>query len=142
MSKLIEEAIAFRKQIDNVALSVGDQTAVKNKDLYPEWNPNGHAYKMGDRFRNGGLLYKVKQAHTSQADWIPGQRTESLYEVIDVEHAGTIEDPIPYHVNMEVFKDKYYTEDGIKYKCTRDSGIALQHKASALVGHYFEAVIE
>ena len=68
--------------------------------------------------------------------WKPGQGTESLYVVIDKEHEGTLEDPIPYNCNMEIFEGLYYLENNIVYLCTRDSGAALQHNLSDLVNIY------
>lgn len=41
---------------------------------------------------------------------------------------------------MEIFKDKYYIQNGVIYKCTRDSGQPLVHDLSALVGLYVETV--
>ena len=72
------------------------------------------------------------------ADYPPSLATASLYEAIDKEHSGEADDPIPYAPPMEIFKGKYYIEDGVAYKCTRDSGVALTHKLSALVGLYVE----
>lgn len=37
----------------------------------PAWNPNGHPYKAGDQVSYKGTVYKVIQAHTSQAGWTP-----------------------------------------------------------------------
>ena len=37
---------------------------------------------------------------------------------------------------MEIFADKYCTEENKVYRCTRDSGTALTHPLSALVGLY------
>ena len=42
--------------------------------------------------------------------------------------------------NMQYYKDKYYSEDGKLYLCTRDSGIPLAYLPSQLVGQYFEVV--
>ncbi len=66
----------------------------------------------------------------------PSTAAAALYEVIEVEHAGTKEDPIPYASTMELFKDKYYTEDGILYLCVRDSGQPLYQALKDLVGNY------
>ena len=41
---------------------------------------------------------------------------------------------------MEIFKDKYYIQNGIKYKCTRNSEQPLTHDLSALVGLYVETI--
>lgn len=35
---------------------------------------------------------------------------------------------------------KYYTQNGVLYKCTRDSGIALTHDLVDLRGTYVELV--
>lgn len=52
--------------------------------------------------------------------------------------AGTKDDPIPYAPPMEIFKDKYYTQSKVLYKCIRDSGQPLSHNLSDLVGNYLE----
>lgn len=134
----------FAKQQINT-LSVDDDTALRMKSYYPTWqelvDANFTAEKSGYKFIYSDDLYKT--IHPKQeflTNWIPGQGTESIFERIDETHAGTKEDPIPYKVNMTVYADKYYTEDGILYRCTRDSDIPLQNKASELVGHYFEVV--
>ena len=41
---------------------------------------------------------------------------------------------------MEIFEGKYYIQNEVTYKCTRDSGIPLSHDLSALVGTYVELV--
>lgn len=125
------------------AQTLPDDKALEAKAIYETWEwlvEKKFTAKEADyKFTYDNVLYKtIKPEQEFQAQWIPGQGTESIFTRIDEEHTGTKEDPIPYHVNMEVFKDKYYTEDGILYKCTRDSGQALHNKASELVGHYFE----
>lgn len=134
----------FAKQQINT-LSVDDNTALRMKSYYPTWQELTEqgftAEKAGYKFTYGDDLYKtVSPNQQFLSNWVPGQGTESIFERIDETHEGTKEDPIPYKVNMEVFKDKYYTEDGILYRCTRDSDIPLHNKASELVGHYFEVV--
>ena len=39
-------------------------------DIYPDYEID-KAYKVGNIFKLDNLLYKVIQAHTSQANWIP-----------------------------------------------------------------------
>ena len=53
------------------ALSLTDDQALKVPALYPQWDAGGVAYAKGDRLVYAGKLYKVLQAHTSQADWTP-----------------------------------------------------------------------
>lgn len=70
----------------------------------------------------------------------PSIDTAALYEEINEENAGTLDDPIPYNNNMELFAGKYYSQDGTVYKCTRDTGQAVYQDLADLVGIYVEAV--
>ena len=123
--------------INTVALT--DDEALKVKDMYPEWTP-GIDVKQGEKYLYEGGLWRVVQDHTTQEGWEPSMDTASLWERIDEEHAGTLEDPIPYTPPMEIFKDKYYTQDGVTYLCTRDSETPLSYNMTELVGLYVEVV--
>ena len=114
-----------------------DTKAAKLPLCYDAWT-TGKAYKVGDRVLCDGKLWKCRQAHTSQENWKPSINTASLWEVINVENAGTLEDPIPYDQTMTVYNGKYYLEEGIIYKCVRDSGQPLYATCASLVGNYFE----
>lgn len=118
-----------------------DQEALSVQCLYKEWNKQiGKQLNVGEYIQHEGKLYRVLQAHTAQNTWAPGNGTESMFVVIDKEHAGTLEDPIPYNGNMELFNDKYYIQNEVVYLCTRDSGAPLYHDLSSLVGIYVEEV--
>lgn len=39
---------------------------------------------------------------------------------------------------MELLEGKYYTQGGVVYRCTRDTGQAVYQDLSALVGIYVE----
>lgn len=141
-----EVLTVFAKRQINT-LFIDDNTSLRMKFYYPTWqeliDANFTAEKAGFKFTYGEDLYKtIKPKQQFLPNGIPGQGTESIFERIDETHEGTKEDPIPYKVNMEVFKDKYYIEEGILYICTRNSEQPLQNKASELVGHYFEVVEE
>lgn len=84
--------------------------------------------------------WRVRQTHTPLEVYPPSLATASLYEAIDKEHSGEANDPIPYTPPMEIFAGKHYIEDGVVYRCTRDSGTALSHNLNALVGLYVEVV--
>ena len=125
-----------------------DVQALQVPELYPLWDEvaegtvlydgtdNRHSV---DRVRRRDRLYKVIKTHEKQSTW-PPETAASLFTVIDVTHAGTADDPIPASVNMVYYKDKYYVEDGVLYRCTRDSEIPLQYLPSQLLGQYFELV--
>lgn len=96
---------------------------------------------VGYKVVRAGKLWKLRQEHTSQDSWAPGETgTESLWEEICEQHDGTKYDPIPYSGNMALENGKYYTQYGVLYKCTRDTGNPVYHALSALVGTYVEVV--
>lgn len=138
-----EQAEQLRILLEMQTENLTDQQALEVATFVERWEKDKH-YKVDKRVaveENGEIvLYKVIQEHDSQEQYPPSQATASLYTRIDVEHAGTQDDPIPYAVNMEVYAGKYYAENGILYRCIRDSGNALQNTAAELVGIYFEEV--
>lgn len=116
-----------------------DEEAETVTALFPEWQV-GVLYKtIGERLQYGGKLYKVRQAHTSQADWTP-DITPALYELIDASHSGTIDDPIPFNTGMAIEQGKYYTQYEVKYLCIRDSINPLYNDLSTLITIYVEVV--
>lgn len=116
-----------------------DEEALQVKRRYPEWS-TGLDVKVGEKYQYQGELWEVVQEHTTQLGWEPSLETASLWKRIDEEHAGTLEDPIPYAAPMELFNGKYYVEGDIIYLCNRDSGIPLSHTLAELVGLYVEVV--
>lgn len=133
---LEQKMLASQKTTFLVALP--DEEALEVKYCYPEWSADSVSYAVGDRVLVDDELWKCRQAHTSQGNWKPRIDTASLWERIDEQHAGTLEDPIPYANTMTVYNGKYYIEDGIIYKCIRDSGQPLYATCASLVGNYFE----
>lgn len=112
-----------------------DETALETVDLYPEWKPDTDYTVDGLRYLYNDHLYKIRQAHRSQAQYTP-DIVPALYELVVVGHSGTIDDPIPFEMGMAISKGLYYTENGIRYKCTRDSGNPLYNALADLVGIY------
>lgn len=133
-----ERANTTRK-INHINLT--DEEALSVKELYPRWEDKiGKTIEVGFITLYEDKLWRARQTHTPLEIYPPSLATASLYEAIDKEHSGEADDPIPYTPPMEIFKGKHYTEDGVVYRCTRDSGTALSHKLSALVGLYVEEV--
>lgn len=73
----IDEAQAA---LDAVLPILTDEQAEQVLDAFPPWAA-GVAYKVGDRIRYTGSLYKCIQAHTSQEGWEPPVAT-SLWSAI------------------------------------------------------------
>lgn len=134
------------------AQALPDTKALEAKALYDTFDHlveiEYTAEKQGFKFRDGDDLYKTAQDNvTFQAQYRPGQGTESLYTHIDEAHAGTQEDPIPAKANMEYEYGKYYSEGDVIYLCKRGGvqnpeemygqKVTLQYLPSALIGQYF-----
>ena len=126
----------------NERTDISDEEALKRPLLVYSWDTYmGRSLAAGQVVSHDGQLWRVRQAvATVLENQPPSLATAALYEVIEVEPAGTQDDPIPYTPPMEIFNGKYYTQGGVLYKCTRDSGQALTHDLAALVGLYVEVV--
>lgn len=77
------KAKQLRKLIEQLAVTLDDETALTGVELFPTWVV-GKAYAVGDRVQYNGTLYKCVQAHTSQADWTP-DATPALWVIVTVE---------------------------------------------------------
>lgn len=80
---VIERARELRKLIEKAAASLPDKEALEGVELFPAWNGGGISYNAGDRVQYGAELYKVIQAHTSQADWTPAAAVSLFVKVAD-----------------------------------------------------------
>ena len=128
----------LRHYIVKASASLANADALEAVELFPVWNA-GVGYAADERLQYNGVLYRVVQAHTSQTGWEP-DKTPALWTVIEVEHTGTQDDPIPYSGNMALEAGKYYSQGGVTYLCNRDTGNPVYHALSELVGLYVEVV--
>lgn len=65
-----ERARKLRELIVRASQSLSDNDALQGIELYDTWQADV-SYVIGTRVRYNDRLYKVVQAHTSQANWIP-----------------------------------------------------------------------
>lgn len=107
-----ERARTLRQIIERAARSLDDETALDAVELFPEWK-TGVDYAINDRIRYVEQLYKVVQAHTSQADWTP-DITPALYT--PVAEPGTI----PVWVQPTGVQDAYMTGDKVHFPTAED----------------------
>lgn len=128
----------FATSINKMELT--DEQSLQFKDLYPEWATFiNQKLEVGFKVLYEDKLYKVKQTIEKVLEnQPPSVDTAALYEEINETNAGTLEDPIPYNNNMELFEGKYYSQNGVIYKCTRNTEQAVYQDLSALVGLYVE----
>lgn len=109
----VEEALIFITQ------NATDEQKLTLINIYPDWIPVGKEYPIGYEFKYLDKLYKVLQAHTSQADWLP-DTVPALYKVI------TPPDVIPDFVPPTGAHDVYMIGDkvlfnGVVYESTIDN---------------------
>jgi hypothetical protein len=139
ITKMAETIQEISKKINRINLT--DNEALSVKDFYPTWESKiGDNVEQGYKMLYNDNLWRVRQNHMVMEIYPPSLSTAALYEVINYQHEGTIDDPIPYNPPMEIFNSKYYIQNDIKYLCNRDSGTALSHDLSALVGLYVEII--
>ena len=67
---IISEARELRAQFVKLREMATDEMSMQVPNLYPVWEDDV-AYAVGERILYNDVLYKVLQAHTSQADWTP-----------------------------------------------------------------------
>lgn len=137
------EALKIRRNLETSVQSLDDGTALEMRTFYPAWEElcekSVAAEKAGFKFVYGGDLYKTVQAgYTFVSRYVPGVGTESLFERIDEQHDGSKYDPIPYSGNMALKSGKYYSQDGVTYLCTRDTGNPVYNALMELVGIYVD----
>lgn len=119
---------------------MSNEQALTCKSVFPKWESFiGGEMKKNTRFTYSGELYISNQdIPTVLENQYPSIDTAALYMRIDEEHAGSLEDPIPYSQLMAVEEGKYYIEEEIIYKCIRSSGQPLYASCASLVNNYFE----
>ena len=106
------------------AVDIPDNTALEMPDLFRTWDEvlaAGAQLEANTIINDGGQLYRVVQAVTPQEHQSPhDEGMLAIYRPIDKQHAGTLEDPIPYVYGMDTEKDKYYSYNGKVYLCNLD----------------------
>lgn len=111
---MIEQAQAIREAMDYAGASLDEDTALICVALYRPWAV-GVSYKVNDYFTYGvnsvgdPQLYRVVQAHTSQADWTPDS-VPALYTPI-----GLTEEGYPVWSQPTGGHDAYNTGDIVQY---------------------------
>lgn len=88
----LQAAEQLRKALQMFAQSLDEEKAMEVVAVFDSWQVN-KPYAVNDYLTYGtnGVgdpqLYKVVQAHTSQADWTP-DKTASLYDAVGLDEQG------------------------------------------------------
>ena len=113
------KAKQLRQLIEQLAVTLDDETALTGVELFPAWAV-GKAYAVGDRVQHDGTLYKCAQAHTSQADWTP-DATQALWVVVSIEEFPEWVQPTGAHDAYNIGDKVSY--NGQRYICTTDANV-------------------
>ena len=118
-----ERARALRPYIEKASISLTDEDALQAVELFPQW-VTGHAYVVDERLQYNGVLYRVVQSHTSQADWTP-DITPALFVVVSLDEWPDFVQPTGAHDaynkgDKVTFEGKHYISlmDGNVYSPT------------------------
>lgn len=142
LNKVDSLIVNIKENINDANLT--NEEALEKKNYFPKWEDllNTEAV-IGFRLQYNDTLYEVIQPHTFSEEWKPDSGTENLYKVVQVEAAGTIDDPIIWEYNMELFEGKYYKDKEILYLCIRNSGMGMAYEnLSDLVSGGFVEVVD
>lgn len=112
-----QAAEQLRRVLQLFVQTLTDEQALEVATVFPAWKVN-RTYAVGDIISYGTnasgdpQLYKVVQAHTSQADWTP-DATPSLYDAFGLDDSG-----YPVWTRPSGAHDAYNTGDIVNYNGT------------------------
>lgn len=121
-----QQAVTLMRAMARTATNIPDAVTLSIPDILPTWKEfldSGEKIGEGVCIMHEGQCYRQMQPGgvtpiESQPPGADGML--AVYRPIDRDHAGTIDDPIPWVNGMDCFKDKYYSHDGEVYLCKQD----------------------
>lgn len=124
---VIEQAYLIREAMDIAGASLDEDMALTCVRLYKPWEV-GKTYAVGEYLTYGTndvgdpQLYKVVQAHTSQADWKP-DAVASLYDAIGLDKEGHPIWSQPTGAHDAYNKDDIVNYNGVLYRSLIDGNV-------------------
>ena len=117
----IEQAKKIRNLIEQLSISLNDETALEVPQLFPIWKENKN-YTTDDRVRYNDELYRCLQTHSSQSSWNPIEAS-SLWTKVLIPDPETIPEWIqPESTNPYMTNDKV-THNGKIWICKIDNNV-------------------
>ena len=113
----LQAAEQLRKALQIFAATLTDERALEIAAVYPAWRANwpystGEIVSYGTNATGDPQLYKVVQAHTSQAEWTP-DGTPALYDAFGLDESG-----YPLWAQPSGAHDAYNAGDIVNYNGT------------------------
>lgn len=116
-----DQAIQFRKMMEMQADMASDEKILEVSIFVEHWKA-GTSYLAGKRLNYNGVIYKVLQNHTSQADWTP-DATSSLYTRVLIPDESVIPEwEQPESTNGYMTGDKVI-RNGVTYESLVDNNV-------------------
>ena len=117
---LTQQYAAAMRAYAATSTTIPDAYSLDMPDLFPTWAvvlADGEELPAGRILNDEGQLYRVVQAVTPQEEMPPhDDGMLAICRPIDREHAGTVDDPIPWVYGMDCYAGKHYSYNGKVYK--------------------------
>ena len=115
------------------ALDLSNNDTIKFKDYLPDWNDYvGKSLPKDFKFRYNNQAYKTIQSVNIVLSNQTPDIVYALYAIINEEHKGTLEDPIPYVQQMAIEKGKYYSQYGVVYLAVQNMPTGMPYDLSQI----------
>ena len=119
-TRLAEQSVEAARAFAAKAETLSDGEALAMPDLFPAWEDAlaaGEKLAEGTVLRDGETLYRVVQAVTPQEHQPPhAEGMLAVYRPIELSHAGTADDPIPWEYGMDCRAGQYFSYEGHVYR--------------------------
>ena len=144
---LHQEAQTLRILIKETPRTLSSKAAVYSREMFPVWNGKTK-YNAGDKVLFNGYLYIVEQDVTTPIEnWTPDVTYAYYTPIARARETGEKNRPIEAVSGMRYIIGLYYREGERLFLCKRTgSEDGEEHKLhylpSALIGQYFEEVVE
>lgn len=140
-------AVMQRSAVQTMSFAPAEFAVMAKAKLFDEWQA-GTAYTAGQRIAYNGVVYEVVQDVTAQSHQTPASAGMlAIYRPLSLdesgaEHAGTLEDPIPWVYGMTVEANKYYSYDEKTYQAVQSQNPSIWTPGSAGTAAIWKLVTE
>lgn len=115
------------------ALDLNNNDTIKFKDYLPDWNDYvGKSLPKDFKFKYNNQPYQTLQYINIVLENQTPDIVYSLYAIINEEHEGTLDDPIPYVQQMAIEKGKYYIQYDVVYIAIQDMPTGMPYDLSQI----------
>lgn len=128
MMNMAQRAEQFRYTLQLFARTLDEETVLQIATIFDVWNPNGHAYEVGEYCIYGEndvgdpQLYVCLQAHTSQENWTP-DNASGLFKTVGITDDGYPEWSQPIGSSDAYMAGDIVSYGGVLYISTIDNNV-------------------